>query len=88
MVGVDSFFQVTNDAYGALASGTEGYLDDSLVLICGTGSICVGFKDGDVFRTGGWGPMIQDNASGYFMGSSLLDAIASHAVCLRYCVYF
>jgi N-acetylglucosamine kinase-like BadF-type ATPase len=39
-----------------MASGTLGILNDGMVIISGTGSICLATKTGDEFaRTGGWG---------------------------------
>eukprot|EP01129_Flabellula_baltica_P009928 TRINITY_DN4139_c0_g1_i1.p1 TRINITY_DN4139_c0_g1~~TRINITY_DN4139_c0_g1_i1.p1 ORF type:complete len:380 (+),score=89.16 TRINITY_DN4139_c0_g1_i1:50-1189(+) len=72
--------KISNDSYGALASGTSGELNNNIVVISGTGSICVGFNsEGEPVRTGGWGPMINDESSGYYMGSRLLRAISEHA---------
>lgn len=55
---------------GALSGG------DGLVLIAGTGSICIGCNGGKVFQAGGWGHLIGDEGSGYAMGRLALSAVA------------
>lgn len=44
-----------------------------IILICGTGSVCLG-KDnnGNIFRTGGFGHMIDDIGSGYWLGKETI----------------
>lgn len=43
-----------------------GTLDqDGAILICGTGSICLGKQNGQVFRAGGFGRILGDEGSGY-----------------------
>jgi len=67
--------QVYNDAISALSSGTLGNLKDALVIISGTGMIVTGSADGVQFvRTGGWGPLLGDEGSGYHIGSEVLKA--------------
>ena len=42
--------------------------DKGIVLIAGTGSICFGKHDGQVFRVGGLGRILGDEGSGYQIG--------------------
>ncbi|KAG2374398.1 hypothetical protein C9374_010968 [Naegleria lovaniensis] len=65
---------VFNDAVAAICSGTLGALHDVICLIAGTGSICLGTNnDGESFtRTGGWGPLLGDRGSGFWLGSKVL----------------
>ncbi|GGE49584.1 N-acetylmuramic acid/N-acetylglucosamine kinase [Pullulanibacillus camelliae] len=59
--------QVENDAVNALWSGTDGKA--GIVIIAGTGSILYGRSpDGQSFRIGGWGHLVSDEGSGYFIG--------------------
>ncbi len=57
----------------------EGLLEDraGVVLICGTGAIAIGrTQTGDIVRTGGWGRIIGDEGSGYWIGIQALNAVA------------
>ncbi|MBI2794627.1 MAG: hypothetical protein HYX66_08285 [Ignavibacteria bacterium] len=48
-----------------------------IVLIAGTGSICIARTyDGRMLRCGGWGPRIDDAGSGFWMGREALRAVA------------
>ena len=65
--------EVANDAITALWSGTDG--GPGLVVIAGTGAIAYGVKaDGETFRIGGWGHLISDEGSGYFVGKEAVRA--------------
>ncbi|NQV72895.1 hypothetical protein HQ496_07215 [bacterium] len=47
--------------------------DGRMLVICGTGSGCYSFDtDGQILRTGGWGPTIGDPGSGLELGKRLL----------------
>jgi N-acetylglucosamine kinase-like BadF-type ATPase len=47
-----------------------------MVLIAGTGSIMFGKDDeGNTFRVGGWGRILGDEGSGFFMGKEALKAV-------------
>jgi N-acetylmuramic acid 6-phosphate (MurNAc-6-P) etherase/N-acetylglucosamine kinase-like BadF-type ATPase len=44
------------------------------ILIAGTGSICLGTKDGHPYRVGGLGPVLGDEGSGYQVGLEAMKA--------------
>ena len=61
----------------ALAGAVRG---PGAVLIAGTGSICFGRDEqGELFRTGGWGQLIDDEGSGYALGRDMLTAVVRAA---------
>ena len=69
----DGKIVVDSDAIIALA-GAFGN-KPGIILIAGTGSICFGMsEDGDVVRSGGWGYMLGDEGSGYFIGREAIMA--------------
>ena len=58
---------VDHDIRIALAGGLSGR--PGIVLIAGTGSSCYGRNAaGEHWRSGGWGPLISDEGSGYWLG--------------------
>jgi len=57
--------KATNDADIALAAMLEG--NDGILTISGTGSISYGACEGKKGRTGGWGHLLGDEGSGYFI---------------------
>ena len=61
---------VTSDAAMALRS-VPG---DGMVLIAGTGSICLAKKDGVTYRVGGLGRILGDEGSGYELGLLAIQA--------------
>jgi len=65
---------VVNDAFIAL---TAGALDAAgIVIIAGTGSIVYGRNHrGEAARAGGWGYMLGDEGSGYWIGREALVAV-------------
>lgn len=65
---------VTNDALIALVAGArERY---GVVLIVGTGAAAYGVnRRGETARAGGWGRLLADEGSGYWMGVRALQAI-------------
>jgi len=65
---------ISNDAVVALASGTGGVVD-GIVVISGTGMIVYGFREGKEIRSGGWGPLLGDEGSGYHLGQEILRAV-------------
>lgn len=68
---------VVNDAEIALHANTHG--GPGIILISGTGSICYGSnKAGDVFRVGGFGYILGDEGSSYWVARKGISA-ALHA---------
>lgn len=64
---------VDHDAAAALAGGTA--LQPGMVIIAGTGSIAFGIdRAGRRARAGGWGPLLDDEGSGYAIGRAALRA--------------
>lgn len=57
--------KVTNDADIALAALLRGR--DGIITISGTGSISYGINNGKIERTGGWGHLLGDEGSGYYI---------------------
>ncbi len=68
---------IESDARIALEGAFKG--DAGIILIAGTGSIAFG-KDskGIIHRVGGWGRMLGDEGSGYFLGRLGLTAVTRH----------
>ena len=68
---------VESDARIALEGAFKG--KPGIILIAGTGSIAFGKDAKDrVHRVGGWGRIIGDEGSGYFIGRLGLTAVAQH----------
>ena len=77
-IGARSRVVVVNDALVALVAGVgEG---PGVVIICGTGSIAYG-RDAreQAARAGGWGHVLGDEGSGYWIGRRALRAVARAA---------
>src|SRR5712692_5651457 len=73
-IGYKSRVLVVNDALIALVSGARD--DPGIVVIAGTGSIAYGRNAaGEAARAGGWGHMIGDEGSGYWIGRESLAAV-------------
>src|SRR5687768_13611742 len=69
---------VVNDALVALVAGTGD--DPGVVLIAGTGSIAYGVNtEGYAARSGGWGYVLGDEGSGYWIGRQALTAVVRAA---------
>jgi N-acetylglucosamine kinase-like BadF-type ATPase len=69
---------IVNDALVALEAGAPGA--PGIVLISGTGSIAYG-RDGAgrAARAGGWGHVLADEGSGYWLGRQALRSVMRHA---------
>ncbi len=66
---------VTTDADIALYGTTLGKA--GLVVIAGTGSVCIGINDaGEKFIAGGWGPLAGDEGGGRGIAGDALHAVA------------
>jgi N-acetylglucosamine kinase-like BadF-type ATPase len=64
---------VDHDAAAALAGGL--CLAPGVVIVAGTGSVAFGVdRDGNRARCGGWGPLLDDEGSGYAIGREVLRA--------------
>ncbi len=73
-VGPRSRVVVANDALIALVAGAKDA--PGIVIIAGTGSIAYGRnQNGEAARAGGWGHMIGDEGSGYWIGREALAAV-------------
>lgn len=64
---------IVNDVVIAWAGGFCG--KDSVHVVSGTGSIVYGKYYGKEVRVGGWGPLIGDEGSGYYIGVEALREI-------------
>ena len=64
---------VDHDIRIALAGGLTGR--SGIVLIAGTGTSCFGLNSaGQTWRAGGWGPLIDDEGSSYWLGIQAMRA--------------
>jgi N-acetylglucosamine kinase-like BadF-type ATPase len=73
-IGYKSRVLVVNDALIALVAGAKD--EPGVVIIAGTGSIVYGRSAaGEAARAGGWGHMIGDEGSGYWIGREALAAV-------------
>lgn len=73
-IGYKSRTLVVNDALIALVAGAGD--SPAIVIIAGTGSIVYGRNGrGEAARAGGWGHMIGDEGSGYWIGREALAAV-------------
>src|SRR6476661_9868717 len=73
-IGYKSRVLVVNDALIALVAGARD--EPAIVLIAGTGSIAYGRNaSGEAARAGGWGHMIGDEGSGYWIGREEVAAV-------------
>jgi N-acetylglucosamine kinase-like BadF-type ATPase len=73
-IGHRSRVLVVNDALIALVAGVRDA--PGIVIISGTGSIVYGRNaHGEAARAGGWGHMIGDEGSGYWIGREALAAV-------------
>ncbi len=67
--------EVVTDAQIALYATTQG--KPGLVVIAGTGSVCLGMNDqGKVAISGGWGPLAGDEGGGVGIAKEALQAVA------------
>jgi N-acetylglucosamine kinase-like BadF-type ATPase len=73
-IGRKSRVLVVNDALVALVAGVQDA--PGIVIIAGTGSIVYGRNaGGEAARAGGWGHIIGDEGSGYWIGREALAAV-------------
>jgi N-acetylglucosamine kinase-like BadF-type ATPase len=77
-IGYKARVLVVNDALVALEAGAPG--EPGVVIISGTGSICYGRNArGEAARSGGWGYVLGDEGSGYWIGRAALRAVLREA---------
>src|SRR3954467_10814505 len=77
-IGYKAKVLVVNDALVALEAGAPGA--PGIVLIAGTGSIAYGRNEhNQAARAGGWGYMLGDEGSGYWIGRAALRAVLRQA---------
>ena len=77
-IGYKARVIVVNDALVALEAGVPG--QPGVVIISGTGSICYGRNaQGEAARSGGWGYVLGDEGSGYWIGRAALRAVLREA---------
>lgn len=73
-IGYKARVIVVNDALVALEAGAPG--QPGVVVISGTGSISYGRNAaGEAARSGGWGYVLGDEGSGYWIGRAALRAV-------------
>ena len=77
-IGYKARVLVVNDALVALEAGAPG--EPGVVIISGTGSIAYGRNAaGEAARSGGWGYVLGDEGSGYWIGRAALRAVLREA---------
>jgi N-acetylglucosamine kinase-like BadF-type ATPase len=77
-IGYKARVLVVNDAFVALEAGAPG--EPGVVIISGTGSIAYGRNAaGEAARAGGWGYVLGDEGSGYWIGRAALRAVLREA---------
>jgi N-acetylglucosamine kinase-like BadF-type ATPase len=77
-IGYQARILVVNDALIALQAGVGS--EPGIVIVAGTGSIAYGCdRHGTAARAGGWGYVLGDEGSGYWIGRLALRAIVREA---------
>jgi len=77
-IGYKARILVVNDALIALQAGVND--GPGIVIVSGTGSIAYGRNEqGEASRAGGWGYVLGDEGSGYWIGRLALRAVVRHA---------
>ncbi len=77
-IGYKARILVVNDALIALQAGIGDAA--GIVIVSGTGSIAYGRNaEGEASRGGGWGYVLGDEGSGYWIGRLALRAVVRHA---------
>ena len=77
-IGYKARILVVNDALIALQAGVGDR--PGIVIVSGTGSIAYGRNEqGEASRAGGWGYVLGDEGSGYWIGRLALRAVVRHA---------
>ena len=71
--GFDGKIQVHNDGLIGLVGGNNSI--GGGVLVAGTGSVALGYRDKTEYRVGGWGHLLGDEGSGYKISIEILGEI-------------
>lgn len=75
IVAADQYLMLENDSFAALASGTGGA--GGVGLISGTGSVALAkSRSGEYVIRGGWGWLLGDEGSGFWIAMEALKAAA------------
>lgn len=73
-IGFTCPYKITTDSHTAHAGALSG--EEGIVVIAGTGAICLGVnKEGESIRVGGYGHIIDDEGSAYYIGRLILRAV-------------
>jgi len=78
---------------GKVISDVEGVLydafgeKDGMVLIAGTGSICVARKNGEIYRFGGYGYLFSDWGSAFWIGRMAVELLLKRESFLRIAIF-
>lgn len=70
-----SFSNIIIESDTAIAFEDVFGSDDGLILICGTGSVLFGRLNSEFVRLGGWGKLLGDDGSSYFIGLNFLKSL-------------
>ncbi|WP_258073365.1 BadF/BadG/BcrA/BcrD ATPase family protein [Brevibacillus laterosporus] len=70
---------ITNDARIAHAACLQG--KDGILTIAGTGAVALGVHKGQSLMTGGWGHLLGDEGSGYWIGIEALRQLILEEEC-------
>jgi N-acetylglucosamine kinase-like BadF-type ATPase len=65
--------RITTDAMTALFGAFKG--KEGIILISGTGSVLYGYSEREIIRVGGWGRIMGDEGSGYWIGKRALNLV-------------
>lgn len=76
--GLLNFRKVVIDSDTAIAYEDAHGDKDGLVLICGTGSVLFGRINGEQVRLGGWGKILGDDGSSYFLSLNFLKKLVKY----------
>ena len=73
-----SYFNIIIESDTAIAFEDVFGAEDGLILICGTGSVLFGRLNSEFVRLGGWGKLLGDDGSSYFIGLNFLKRLVKH----------
>lgn len=71
---------VGSDSLAALKGALPPEAGEGVLIIAGTGSNAIGIdQDGEIHRCGGWGHLLGDEGSGYYLSLKALSSVAKEA---------